>query len=245
MLISLFNLSAQEPLFIDRDINIECINDDKEGRYSSFIHLEHTSEDGIIIHTQSQRYDFLSIQDHDMKVQIIQAQYYHEYYADLAGLWFFRLKKNQNGSYRLQRTKASGRERDQQIELNALGDFGLMKFLIPWEFYHRGVPQEMALRLYEPSRNMEYRMGFQIERLDIEKLPTVYSQYQFPEDWNEILQSKQQVYVAQGKLLGFPGTVYPHPFIILMDLNYNVLLEWGGKPDKPYFTRYIYQEDLP
>jgi len=237
--LSAFALSSQEPQGFPLETEWHYIVYEEEGNYTSKILIRQNEEENTwTFYTISPFYTLEITTTESMDLLESRGEYFEERFIQVSKARSFHIRRLSSGPYQSVRINKQGNEKRTITELNGALNLSMVKFKLLYLFHLAGTSFDLEMNLFDPGRQRPFRMVFTASQLTGKEIMTAYPDYNYPESFQDLLQSEEKMILVDGRLGGLPGTIYPHPFIYLMDQDFNLLADWGGKTEFPYYTFY-------
>lgn len=134
--------------------------------------------------------------------------------------------------------KENGREKRTRIRFDSilLQDFYI--YYIPGLFIDNGTHYDMTMKFYTSSNNVTYDVVYTAESILSTELENRYSEFNFPEEVDLLLNNGNELIVVLGELTGIAKSFWPYRFYTVLDPNNNYLavFQWGESPNGNYYT---------
>lgn len=231
-------LSSQEKSGFPREMEWNYTVYESDSSYRSRILIHHQTDGTWTFDTISPFYNLQIRTSRSLELIESRGDYFEDRFIQVSKASSFHIRRLSSGPYQCSRMNKNGNEKRNIQELSGALDNSMVKFRLLYLFHLAGTSFNLEMDLFDPGRLRPYRMSFTSSLLSGPEIKEVFSDYVFPESIETILNNSERMILVDGRLAGLPGTIYPHPFVYLMDQDLNLLAEWGGKSEFPYFTYY-------
>lgn len=209
-----------------------------EGSYASRITIKKDSDGGWNFRTLCPYYALDIHTDERVEIQESRGDYFEDRFIQISKARSFHIRRLSSGPYQCLRINKKGYEKSTIQELQGALDMSTVKFKLLYLFHQAGTSFDLEMDLFDPGRQRPFRMVFTSSKLSGPEIRAAFPDYSYPAPFENLLNNDETMILVDGRLGGLPGTIYPHPFIYLMDQDFNLLAEWGGKTEFPYYTWY-------